>query len=223
MKRGKIVPNEELPLHIGNQIPVLGEGDYYKFLGKYENAKQLEKEVQRDASKEYIRRLSVIWSSPLSFTRKVKATNSFATSVLLYHMWTADWPIEHLRELDRSTRQLMNDNKAKHKHESNSLLHLPVDKGGKGMQELETLYKTMKIKTAHYLTVSADPHVQLVSTFQNVKDKKSLRSIVKDARTFAGQLDLNIEYNRVESKTTIKTSNSTIEVNQPNLNISRQY
>ena len=83
------------------------------------------------------------------------------------------------------------------------------------MQELETLYKTTKIKTAHYLTVSADPHVQLVSTFQNVKEKKSLRSIVKDARTFAGQLDLNIEYNRVESKTDIKTSNATIEVNQP--------
>ena len=64
MKRGKIVPNEGLPLLSGNQIPVLGEGHYYKFLGKYENATLLEKEVQRDASKEYIRRLSVIWSSP---------------------------------------------------------------------------------------------------------------------------------------------------------------
>ena len=42
VKRGKIVPNEGLPLHSGNQIPVLGEGDYYKFLGKYENATQLE-------------------------------------------------------------------------------------------------------------------------------------------------------------------------------------
>ena len=67
----------------------------------------------------------------------------------------------------------MNDNKAKHKHESTSLLYLPVGKGGKGMQELETLYKTTKIKTAHYLTVSADPHVQVVSTFQNVMEKKS--------------------------------------------------
>ena len=95
------------------------------------------------------------------------------------------------------------------------MLYLPVGKGGKGIQELETLYKTSKTKTAHYLTVSADPHVQLVSTFQDVKEKKSLRSIVKDARTFAAQLDLNIEYNRVESKTTIKTSNSTIEVKQP--------
>ena len=42
VKRGKIVPNEGLPMHSGNQIPVLGEGDYYKFLGKYENATQLE-------------------------------------------------------------------------------------------------------------------------------------------------------------------------------------
>ena len=56
--------------------------------------------------------------------------------------------------------QIMNDNKAKHKHESNSLLYLPVGKGGKGMQELETLYKTTKIKTAHYLTVRADPQVR---------------------------------------------------------------
>ena len=109
----------------------------------------------------------------------------------------------------------MNDNKTKHKYESNSLLYLPVDKGWKGMQELETVYKTTKIKTAHYLTVSADPHVQLMSTFPNVKEKKSLRSIVKDARIFEGQLDLNIQYNRVESKTTIKTRNSIIEVHQP--------
>ena len=29
-KGGKIVPNEGLPLHSGNEVPVLGEGDYYK-------------------------------------------------------------------------------------------------------------------------------------------------------------------------------------------------
>lgn len=117
----------------------------------------------------------------------------------------------------------MNDNKAKHKHESNSSLYLPVGKEGKGRQELEILCKTTNIKTAHYLTVSADPHVQLVSTFQNVKEKKSLRSIVKGARIFEGQLDLNIEYDRVESKTTIETRNSTFDYTNPNLNISRQY
>ena len=113
LKKVKIVPNEGLPLHSGNQLSVKEEGYYYKFLSNYEKAKQLEKDEQCDANKEYIRRLSVIWSSPLSFTRKVKATNSFATSVLLYHMWTADWPFEHLGEVDRSTRQIINYNKAK--------------------------------------------------------------------------------------------------------------
>lgn len=133
LKRGKIVPSEGLPLQSGQNISSLGEDDYYKFLGKYENATQLEKDVQQEANKEYIRRLSVIWTSPLSFTRKVKATKTFAIPVLLYHMWTADWPIDHLRELDRKTLQMMNDNKAK--HESNPLLYLPTHKGGKGMQE----------------------------------------------------------------------------------------
>ena len=98
----------------------------------------------------------------------------------------------------------------------NLIPYLPVGKGGKGRQELETLYKTTKIKTAHYLTVSAALRVQLMSTLRNVKEKKSLRSIVKDARIFEGQLDLNIEYNRVESKTTIKTRHSIIEVHQVN-------
>ena len=100
VKKGKIVPNEGLPLHSGNQIPVLGEGDYYKFLGKYENATQLEKVVMqvRNTSEDY-----PLYGRHHYHSRKVKATNSFATSVLLYHMWTADWPIEHLRELKWST------------------------------------------------------------------------------------------------------------------------
>ncbi|KXJ20792.1 hypothetical protein AC249_AIPGENE424 [Exaiptasia diaphana] len=63
-------------------------------------------------------------------------------------------------------------------------------------------------------TVSTDPHVQLVSSFQNFKERKSLRSIIKDAKTFGNQLDIDIDYNRAESKTTIKTKETTHEVNK---------
>ena len=143
---------------------------------------------------EYIRRLSVVFVTTIIHKKSKGNELIYNVSITVPHV-DSDWQIEPLRELDRSTRQIMNDNKAKHKHESNSLLYLLVGKGGKDMQELETLYKTTKIKTAHYLTASAEPHVQLVSTFQNVKEKKSLRLIVKDARTFKRQLDLNIEYN----------------------------
>ena len=214
IKRGKLQTGQSagLPLGSGKEIALLGEGDYYKFLGKFENVTQLEKEVQKAASKEYIRRLSVIWSTPLSITRKIKATNIFAVPVLLYHMWTTDWSISDLKELDRKTRQVMNENKGKHKHESNPLLYLPFSKGGKGMQELETLYKVTKIKTAHYLTASEDPHLEIVSSFQSYKERKSLRSIIKDAKVFASHLNIDIKFDNVERKTTLKSCSSVVEV-----------
>ncbi|XP_015756848.1 PREDICTED: fibroblast growth factor receptor 2-like [Acropora digitifera] len=128
VKRGKIVLNEGLPLHSGNQIPVLGEGHYYKFLGKYENATQLEKEVQRDASKEY---KIICYMVITTIIHKKSKGNELICNVSISVPHVDSGPIEHLRELDRSTRQIMNDNKAKHKHEFNSLLYLPVGKAGK--------------------------------------------------------------------------------------------
>ena len=70
----------------GDNILVLGEDDYYKFLGKFENSIQLEGKVSELASEEFVRRLHIIWSSPLAVPHKVKATNCFAIPVLQYHM-----------------------------------------------------------------------------------------------------------------------------------------
>ena len=42
-KERKIITSSELPLTSGDNIPVLGEDDYHKFLGKFENSVQLEK------------------------------------------------------------------------------------------------------------------------------------------------------------------------------------
>lgn len=212
IKRGKQEVCQELPLTSGQRIPVLGEDDYYKFLGKFENTTQLEHEIQKIAGREYLRRLSVIWSSPLSIPRKITATNLFAIPVLLYHMWTTDWNIQHLQELDRKTRAIMNENRCKHNHESNAILYLPCHKGGKGLQQIEMLYKVTKIKTAHYITTSTDPHVKLVATFQQYKEAKSLRSIIKDAKTYADQLNVDVEYNVTESSTTIKSDETITKI-----------
>ena len=72
------MPSSELLLTSGDSIPVLGEDDYYKFLGKFENSVQLEKKVSELASEEFVRRLHIVWSSLLTVPRKVKATNCFA-------------------------------------------------------------------------------------------------------------------------------------------------
>ena len=77
IKGGKLENTENQPLTSGSQIPVLGEEDHYKFLGKLQNIKQLDQ-----ASQEYLRRLAAIWTSPLTIPRKVEVTNTLSYPVL---------------------------------------------------------------------------------------------------------------------------------------------
>ena len=67
-------------------MPTLEEGRQYKFLGVLETLVQEEKMVLELAAKEYLRRLSVIWSSPLSDYSRVVASNQFDLPVLGYLM-----------------------------------------------------------------------------------------------------------------------------------------
>ena len=78
----------------------------------------------------------------------------FAYQVLQCHMWSSEWVIEDLQELDRRTRAVIAQNKGKHDSESNPTLYLSPDLGGKGLKEIEIQYKVTKIKTAHYITTS---------------------------------------------------------------------
>ena len=73
---------------VGERVPTLEEGRQYKFLGVFETLAQEEKMALELAAKEYLRRLSVIWSSPPSDYNRVVASNQFALPVLGYLMWT---------------------------------------------------------------------------------------------------------------------------------------
>ena len=63
-KRGVRVPESTglLMFDENVKIPTLEEGQQYKFLGVLETLRQEEKIVLRCAAREYLRRLSVIWS-----------------------------------------------------------------------------------------------------------------------------------------------------------------
>ena len=81
----------------------LKDGEQYKFLGVQENLKQEDKLVLNCAAEIYLKRVSVIWSSPLSDHNRITATNQFALPVLAYLMRTQKWPIADLQQLDRET------------------------------------------------------------------------------------------------------------------------
>ena len=122
-------------------------------------------------------------------------TNVYAVPVLQYYnMWTTGWSLNHLKELDRLTRKVINDSNGKHKYESTPLLYLRPEQGRKGLVELETLYKNTKLKVANYIHNSKDQNVKLVKSFQLKKEESHLRSIFKDAKKYSDELNVECEF-----------------------------
>ena len=102
----------------------------YKFLGVRETVMQNEKLALQCAAKAYPQRLSLIWSSPLSDSNRVTASNQFALPVLSYLMRTQHWPITELRVIDREGRKIICENGGKHPLSSTAMLYRPRDKVG---------------------------------------------------------------------------------------------
>ena len=82
-----------------------------------------------------LRRLFVIWSSPISesYFHKVMTTNQiFALPVLSYSMWTQIWPIAKLQRNDREAHEMMTENGRKHPLSFIDLRYLPRKSGSRG-------------------------------------------------------------------------------------------
>lgn len=89
VRRGKKVQDaKDVKLNETSVVKNLESGSNYKFLGIKESVMQDEKQALTEAAKVYFRRLSVIWTSPLSDFNRVLATNQFALPALTYPMWT---------------------------------------------------------------------------------------------------------------------------------------
>ena len=69
-------------------ISDLEEENQYKFLGVLETVRQEDRMSLKCTAKEFLRRMSFIWSSPLSDHNRVTVSNQFALPVLGYLMWT---------------------------------------------------------------------------------------------------------------------------------------
>ena len=70
--------------------------------------------------------------------------------------------MDDIRKLDRDTRKVIKNNKAMHHQESNADLCLRKLKGGRGLMEIESVYKLTKIKGACYVSLAEDPRLSLI-------------------------------------------------------------
>ena len=115
VRRGvHVTDNSGMILDETARIPSFEDGKQYKFLGVLESVMHEDKLVLECAVKEYLRRMSVIWTSPLSDHNSVTALNQFALPVLGYLMWTQQWPIMDIHEIDRKARKIITENGERH-------------------------------------------------------------------------------------------------------------
>ena len=97
VKRGNQVQDAVgMKLDQSSVVESLNPGTSYKFLGVQKTVTQDKKLALECTAKVYLRRLSVIWSSPLSDFNRVRASNQYAMPVQIYLMWTQHWPITEL-------------------------------------------------------------------------------------------------------------------------------
>ena len=94
VNRGKLTEGGNLTVSKEESIQIMSKDDHYKFLGTVENSKQLDELITQTLSQEYIRRLSVIWTSDISIPRKIRATNTFAIPLRQYSFWKCTRTLE---------------------------------------------------------------------------------------------------------------------------------
>ena len=136
MKKGCVKQTKNMEIDGLKSIKSLGEESTYKFQGVLENYKREHKLVLENASKEYLRRIAIIWFSPLSDHSKVTATNQFALPVLSYLMWTQRWPLAQLQQVDRVARKIIVEFGGNHPQGSTAILYMSRKCGGGGGGEV---------------------------------------------------------------------------------------
>ena len=108
-RSGKLQINEEnISITDTEELKILGTDDHYKFLGKCENSVQLEQQVCNEASSEYLKRLSVIWSSNnyLHAKKSTSYQDLCFTHITVPHVDNRldSNPTERHRQLDKQER-----------------------------------------------------------------------------------------------------------------------
>ena len=159
-------------------VDCLKEDLHYRFLGVPEQLLQDEKLVLEVAANTYLRRLSVLWSSPLSDSNRVMASNQLVLPVLSYLMWSQHWNISDLKKLDRQARKIISDSGGKHPLGSTSLVYLPRVLGGRGLRSAEAEYKQIKIKSAISLHSNNDPTMSLLRASEEQATTQGHQSLI---------------------------------------------
>lgn len=174
----------------GKVIKQLKEGDSYKYLGIHETGKIEHSNIKDKVIKEYFKRIKKLLNTHLNSRYLFKGINSYAIPVLLYTFGIINYKKSDLNKIDVKTRKLLTIKKAhQHKAEVNRL-YLPITQGGRGLINVEYMYKAQIIKFKQYLKMEND---NLIKAIVNHDIRKDKYSIIKESQEFENEINLKQE------------------------------
>ena len=160
----------------------------YKYLGLDESI-SFDTELNKEKiTKEYVRRLRKIWSSELNGFNKVKATNSFAIPSVVYTFGLIDWTKEDLKQLNITTRKIMNMNRSLNKRSDVNRLYIPRKIGGRGLRNFDDEYIAKMPALRKHLEMEKTKNQYLNQVYQN---KNTVLNLVATSITQQYNVNLN--------------------------------
>ena len=185
--KGKIVKTENITLDVSNTIRELEQEGAYKYLGIKEAEEVSNAANKEKVRKEFYRRVRAILPTELNARNKVMAINSLAIPIVTYSFNILNWTISEIKRLDIKVRKLLTMNKMHHPKADVDRLYIRRSEGGKGLLELELLYKIITIGLQTYLDSTQDWMLQLVDRHEKTKE---VHSVSSQSKKFMTELEL---------------------------------
>ncbi|CAH2099489.1 unnamed protein product [Euphydryas editha] len=171
----------------GNEFKQLAIGERYKYLGIHESGKIEHSVIRQQISKEYFKRIKKLLNTHLNSRNIIKGINTYAIPVLLYSFGIINYKSNDLKYLDIKTRKLLAIKKAHQQKAEVERLYLPITEGGRGLINIENIYKTHILKYKQYLKQENDHLIQAIVQHDTQNDKYS---IIQEAQEIERELRL---------------------------------
>ena len=137
----------------------------------------MEKEMKEKITKEYKRRLRLVWRSKLNGRNKIQGINTWAVAMVRYGGGILDWKSDELKKMDRQTRKTMTMYGALHPKSDVDRLYLPRKVGGRGLISCENCVRAEQNNIGWYIKNTVEP---LLMAVRKVAGTVSEQSVKKD-------------------------------------------
>lgn len=195
-------------------IPQLGQGDCYKYLGIEQGTNGTAfSELGTRLTEKVLAKTEKIWKSELTFHQMVKATNTSVMPILRYAYInsfvgakTFSSVTASARGIDSKIKEILTQNKARFSKCNVDRLYLPTEMGGYGLTSAEDLLEDSTVYAYLYLRLNP----QLGNAYESLlrAANRGKRTIIADMRKICERYgELSIDANaKVEKRIPVKIS-----------------